>query len=280
LYDTEGSIRYFIQSHGSLVEDFNADKPETHSFRGIPIIEFAFNRHKISLIDAIKDQASAYDSILSFAADENEGIAHTIAVLKNGMGLDQGEFERMLRSRMIELPDTGDFQFISKDAKTDPMEKFLDRMERLMYDTAQVVNMSDKDFTAAQSGVAIMLKTFGMSNLAKTVQDEFRRGYKDLLKCIEPIIAAKMGAAITTDKKRTPVYTLDEWDIQFSVNVPLTMTQSMQDITLLKNMDIVDDETLLSLIDFVSDPLAILEKKEIQDREKMGLDYLDLHEEE
>lgn len=282
VYDTEGNIYHYIETEAGLVVDYDENKPNTHRLGGIPIVEFPFNRHKTSLIDMIKDHARTFDKILSFAADENVDIRNIYAVVTTSLGLSEGDLEKMLGSRIVELTQGDKLEFISKDAKTEPMERFLDRLLKLMFEIAQIVDMSDDSFTSAQSGVALMLKTFNMNNRAVVVEDEFKRGFRQLLRVIEPAIAAKMKdkSILIDNPNRQPIYKIREWDIQFERNLPLTMVGTTQDLVNLKNMDILDDETLLSLMDFVNDPMAIIEKKEIQDREKMGLDYTDLHFEE
>jgi SPP1 family phage portal protein len=282
VYDREGNIYYYIETKQGLVMDYSRkDNPAKHHFRTIPIFEFALNREKIALIDGIKDIARVFDSIISNAADENEDIRNVYAFLTTNMALPEGSLQTMLGSRIIEMDQGSTFEFKSKDAKTESMERFLDRLTKLMYEMAQIVDMSDDSFASAQSGVALILKTFNMNNRAVIVEDEFKRAYRQILKAIEPIIAATlMDPSILDIEGREPIYKVREWDIQFQRNMPLSMVQTTQDLTNLKNLDIIDDETLLSLMDFVNDPMAIINKKEIQDKERMGIDYPEIHEEE
>lgn len=220
--------------------------PEPHYFGAVPIVEFWNNdecqgdfEQQISLIDAynvlqsdrVNDKEQLVDGILmvtgmSFGDDVPQA-ARTIKLLKE--------------LKVLELPD--------KEAKADWLTKNLNETEvevlrKALRDDihqfAGVPMLTDENFAAQASGVAMKYKLLGLEQLAKMKERYFVQGLRERLKVFGNILAVKGKAVDVSDVV-----------ITMTRNLPANDLEASQMITNLSNM--VSNETLISQLSFVTD---------------------------
>lgn len=161
-------IIYFAQ--GADGYSFEAEEP--HAFGGVPLIEHVQNDERRGVFEGILTLLHAYDKALSEKANDVDYYADAyLSVL--GAELDETTLDALRDSRIINLTgaDAGgvSVQFLQKPDADATQEHLIDRMERLIFQLAQVANISDESFGSA-SGVALKYKLLAMANLANTME--------------------------------------------------------------------------------------------------------------
>lgn len=123
------------------------------------------------------------------------------------------------------------------------MQVLADALEREMYKMTLTVDMSDEQFAGNSSGQALKLKLLTMDLLVKNKMRRMEQGLKERFQLYNHWLVT-MG-------EMKPVG-VEEVDVVFTVNLPINEGEVVQMVTSLQG--IVDDQTLLRQLWFVSDP--------------------------
>ncbi|KXZ39475.1 phage portal protein, SPP1 family [Alkalithermobacter thermoalcaliphilus JW-YL-7 = DSM 7308] len=257
-------VYYYVENErtGELILDYSRQNPTTHIFGRIPFVEIVNNEQETSEIDVIYTIRDTFSKILSYTADEFEAFRNAYIVINSGENVNEEDVLKLKDQGIISLDEGGNFRFETKNVNTDGVEKHLDRLEKLLHKLSGVPDMSDENFGGNLSGVSLKLKFAGLEHKCIIKERKFTKAIRDLLKILKPVIELKTGEK----------FNLRDIDIQFIRNIPTNDTEYIDEIVKLQGTGLIDKETLLSRLPFISDPLAILEKVEAE-QEK----YIDFH---
>lgn len=260
------SVRYGVREDGFTRYGEIMTREEIRRFSGsdivdtalnpygrIPAIEWRLNEERMGLYEEIAGMVEAYNHTLGEKANDVDAFAEAyLAVL--GAELDEDGVYKIRDNRIINLYGTDDakdilVQFLQKPTADGTQENLLNRLERLIYETSMVANITDQTFGSATAGVALAYKLLPMSNLAagfdRKIDKSLRKRYK--LFCSLP----------------TNVPDKDAWqdvDIRFSRNLPRNLQEEAQTAAQLEG--IVSKETQLAVLSIVPDPKAELVRME------------------
>jgi len=126
----------------------------------------------------------------------------------------------------------------------------------VVFPVSGLPDMSDKNFAANVSGVAMKFKLIGLEQLTKTKERYFAEGLKYRLKVIQNILVVKGSASVDTE----------EIKITFKRSLPVNSLEEAQEVNLLSGQ--VPQRLLLSRLSFVEDvdgAIAELEKEKQAD---------------
>ena len=140
-------------------------------------------------------------------------------------------------------------QFLTKPTADATQENLLTRLERLIYQTSMVANLSDETFGSAASGVALAYKLQAMSNLALTfdrkIEKSLRKRYK-------------LFCSLSTN-----VANPDAWrDMEFKMARNLPRNIQEETAVAAQAEGLVSKRTQLELLSYVPDPAVELERME------------------
>ena len=142
-------------------------------------------------------------------------------------------------------------EFLGKPNAADNQEHLIDRLERLIYQTCMVANISDEDF-GTSSGIALKYKLHAMSSLAKTKERKFAAGFGRRWKliCSNPVSGVPADAWVGLH------YT-------FTSNMPANLLEEAQTAVQLEG--IVSKETqlkVLSIVDNIKSEIDAMNKED------------------
>ena len=227
----------------------------------IPVVEWTLNTERIGLFEEVAGLVEAYNHTIGEKANDVDAFAEAyLAVL--GAELDEEGVYKIRDNRIINLYGTDNakdvlVQFLQKPTADGTQENLLNRLERLIYQTSMVANISDESFGSASSGVSLSYKLLAMGNLAKTfdrkIEKSLRKRYK--LFCSLP------ANGVSPDAWR-------EVKIQTARNLPKNLLEEAQIAATLEGM--VSQETQLSVLSVVPSPSEELERMEREEQSRMG----------
>ncbi|WP_273478665.1 phage portal protein [Ignavigranum ruoffiae] len=255
---TLDEIKAFEETHGEIKIVDQKINPYNH----LPVTEWVLNDERIGLIEPITSLINSYNKVLSEKANDVEYFSDAyLSIL--GAELDEKTIEKIGDNRIINLfgGDTSKtvVEFLDKPDSDSQTENQLDRLERLIYHTAMVANISDENFGNA-SGVSLAYKMQAMSNLALSVQRNFQSSLDKRYELFSSL--------------RTNVSDVEsgEWknlEYVFTRNEPKNLLEESQVAAQL--IGITSNETALSVLSMVSDVGVEMEK--IKKEKPNTMDY-------
>ncbi|WP_438312243.1 phage portal protein [Sporosarcina sp. FA9] len=254
VYDETQVFKYFIKEVDG--EDYETIDQESHYYGAVPVTEFSNNEEQqgdyeqqISLIDA-------YNVLQSDRVNDKEQLVDAILkVVGMSFGDDEEEASktaRMLKKhKILELPEAGaDASWLVKGLNETEVEVLKDAIKSDIHEFSMVPNLTDENFAAQSSGVAMKYKLLGLEQLAVIKERYYIQGLRERLKLFANILGVK-GKAVDVD------------------DVVITMTRNLpenemtvQELVSLR--DFASDETLLAQIPFIEDPAGEIKKVKVQ----------------
>ena len=182
--DSEG-VERGSWSDGQIVQRFyrNAgyrweDEYKEHGFDGVPATEYVENEEDMSLFESALPLIDAYNKAISEKANDVDYFADAYLKIL-GAKLEEEDLIALRRNRLINFSgeDTDKLvvDFLQKPNADATQENLLATLERLIYQTSMVANISDENF-GTSSGIALKYKLLNMTNLAKVKERKFTSG--------------------------------------------------------------------------------------------------------
>lgn len=244
---------YLYRPTTLTVAAYGAPEVRDHFFGGVPIVEIWNNEEQMGDFEQQISLIDAYNTLASDRINDKEQFVDAILKLVGAsLGDDEAEAGRTIqllkKYKVLELPSgvDADADWLTKSLNEADTEVLRNAIKSDIHEFAMVPNLTDSNFAANASGVAMKYKLFGLEQLAKTKERYFVQGLRERLKLWAHVLQVK-GRAVSVD------------------NVTITMTRSLpsndletaQMITQLDGK--VSDETLISQLSFVDDPAAEIE---------------------
>lgn len=244
---TEDNVLYgevyteeFIYELGGTSIALNNKRPNPYGY--LPVIEYYFNEERMSIFESVISLANAYNKALSEKANDVEYFSDQYLAFL-GAEIDKEDLKEIRSNRVINYfgqDNNVDVKFLDKPDSDTQTENLLDRIEKLIYQTSMVANISDESF-GSSSGVALAYKLESMSNLALAFQRKFQSALS---------MRYKLFCSLSTN---VPSSKSDAWkDINytFTRNEPKDIKEQAETATML--MGVTSEETALSVLSVVN----------------------------
>lgn len=258
-YDDTNVTFYIQDGNGEFVLD-PTEEPKPHMFDGVPVIEFPNNEERQGDADKVLSLIDAYDRTLSDVNSEIE--AFRMAYLAfYGFAPQQEDIEKARETGAFGIPPVPGvetkIEFLTKNLNDSIIEHHLDRLEQNILRFAKTVNFGDEQFAGNLSGVAMKYKLFALESKCITAERKFMAALRRQFKIL---------ATVWRERDNLNV---DYTDItyHFTRNLPVNYLDEAQTSATLKGL--VSEETRLSLLSFVSDVQAEMDRMA---REALELD--------
>ena len=239
---------------GKTTTEYTFEKRVPHIYGKIPVVTMYNNEEKMSDLERVESLVNDYDKVLSDVSNEFEAFRNAYLMLKN-MVAGNDSLRKLKDEGILEVMESGDAKFLTKQIQTEAIENHLNRLEKNIYMFSQVPNLSDESFAGNLSGVAIRFKLFGLETKCIVKERKMEKAIRDLFRVIIAPLRVLSG-------KEPDVLNLK---VEFTRNVPNNITEIVDTVTKLDGK--VDKETLLALLPFIDNPSEVLEKLEA-DKEK------------
>ena len=227
-------------------KSFNLIKEEPHYFGMVPITVFQLNENRKSIFDQVITLQDAYNELLSAEVDDFQSFADAYLVLKGMMGTDPEELIKMKRNRAMMLDSDADVSYLTKDISDTQIENMLSNINDAIHKIANSPDFNDEKLLA-QSGIAMRYKLVGFENASSAIEAEMRKALQRRIELICAIANLKGSESVWRDIK-----------ITFTRNLPTNLTETAQVVNSLRGL--VSDQTLLSLLPFITDTQAEMDR--------------------
>ena len=229
-----------------------SDKPIPHNMGDIPIIEYKNNKYSIGDFEQQIGLIDSYNSLTANRINDKEQFIDSILVLYGArLGDDEEEsikaMESLAEHKLLELHPEARAEYLSKTLNENEVETLRNAVKQDIYTFSHIPNLTDENFAGNSSGVAMEFKLLGLEMITKIKQRYYVKGLKKRIK----LFANYLGLTqIAIDANSiTP---------HFSRSLPKNLLEISQ---IVSNLDgKVSQETLLSQIPFVEDPMSEIEK--------------------
>ena len=260
LYDKE-SIRYY-EGDTSTVK--LVDQIE-HQYGDVPVTVFPLNRNWFGAFEKVIHLIDKYDQAQSDTANVMESNASKAILVISGMVLDDDEGESSLEADVINFTDpSSTASFLTKNIDTTAIEAYLDRLMNDIHTLSQIPPLDQEGFVASASGESLKWKCLGLEILASTFESRFRKAIKRRLELLCRILSIKHNKE----------YDFNEIEVVFTRNTPANTTELANIVKSLYG--IVSEETLLSLLPFISDVQAEKDRLASEaEEDSLEVDYSD-----
>ena len=237
-------------------QTFELVKEEPHYFGMVPITVFELNNDRASIFDQVMTLQDAYNKLLSAEVDDFESFADAYLVLKGMMGTDPADLADMKRNRALLLDNDAEASYLTKNISDTQIQNMLSNINDSIHKIANSPDFNSDKFMA-QTGIAMRFKLVQFENASSAIEAEMR---KALQRRIELICAI---GNIKGDN-----LSFDDVKITFTRNLPTNLTETAQVVNSLRGL--VSDQTLLSLLPFVEDSQAELDR--LNQQKQMNMD--------
>ena len=229
-----------------------SEKPIPHNMGDIPIIEYKNNKYSIGDFEQQIGLIDSYNSLTANRINDKEQFIDSILVLYGArLGDDEEEsikaMESLAEHKLLELHPEARAEYLSKTLNENEVETLRNAVKQDIYTFSHIPNLTDENFAGNSSGVAMEFKLLGLEMITKIKQRYYVKGLKKRIK----LFANYLGLTqIAIDANSiTP---------HFSRSLPKNLLEISQ---IVSNLDgKVSQETLLSQIPFVEDPMSEIEK--------------------
>lgn len=226
-------------------------KVEQHRLGQVPLIEYKNNNYAIGDFEQQISLIDAYNTMTSDRLDDKEQFIDAILVIYGAILGDNESMAELQKEKLLELPEGANAEYLARQLDESGMETLRDALKEDIYTFSHVPNLTDENFAGNSSGVAMEYKLLGLEMLTKIKERWYRRGLRERIEIFLNYLGLQGGR-------------LDEEDIEvvFSRGLPKNLLELSQIVNNLA--DDVSLETRLSLLPFVEDPAAEVEKLDAQ----------------
>lgn len=217
-----------------------------HYFGIVPIAIYKNNETETGDFENVISLIDAYDKLESDSLNDFEYFCDAYLALI-GFTAEAEDVAKMKQDRVILLDRDTDAKWLIKDEQDSTVENLKIRIDKDIHKFSKCPNLSDENFAANASGVAIKYKLVGTENLISVKERKFKKGLQRRLELISLIQGVKLAGF--------------DWraiDITFTRNLPSNDTEIAEVVNKLSN--VVSKETLLAQIPFVEDVQAELDR--------------------
>lgn len=236
-----------------------------HYFGVVPVISYENNEELQGDFEQVISLIDARNDLLSDRLTDKKAFVDAVLAVYGAI-IDDSAKKVMKEEKMLDgLPENAKLEYLQKTFDEASLKVLDDTLVTEIHKQTLTPDMTDENFSGNASGVALRLKLLALNILVKSKMRAFETGLKKRWKIYNNYLSEKDGF--------TPV-SIDDVDIVFTISMPIDEQQIVDMVVKLKDSDLVDDQTLLSLLWFIKDPAEALENIKRQ-REENQKSYLD-----
>ena len=242
-----------------------------HYFGGVPIVEFWNNADETGDFEPVISLIDAYDAIESDRVNDKQQFSDAILLLtgcvldtngeqdENGQPKDKrSPAQKLLEEKTLSLPDTdAKAEWLIKKGDEAGAEVLKNAIKTDIHKMSMVPDLTDENFAANASGVAMRYKLLGFENLTITKERWFREGLKERLRLFANVLAVIGGKKIDSDAVQ----------ITFTRALPVNETEVANMVAQLSGT--VPERILLAQLPFVEDPDEAVEQLKAEKEEEI-----------
>ena len=229
-----------------------------HVFGQVPITPYYNNAEGQGDFETVISEIDAYDSLESDSINDADFFADCYLTLSGMEGTTAEDIADMKANRVLVFPEGGEASWLTKQINDTWVENEKERLDQDIHKFSFCPPMTDENFAANASGVAMKYKLMGLENKVGVKENEFEKGLRRRIELIYGIMRKVSGDMAYLDI-----------NIVFTRNLPQDLAASVD--TVVKLDGVISDETRLALL-----PLDIDAKEELEKVEEQKLSNFSL----
>lgn len=250
--DTDDNLIKGSVSDNSVVRYFNfdgsrvrfVDEEKIHGFDGVPAVEYVENKERMGIYESVMSQINAFNKALSEKANDVDYFADAYMKIL-GPRLDESEKQFIRDNRIINFEGYENItvDFMAKPNADTTQENLINRLERLIFITSMVANVSDEQFGTA-SGIALKYRMLSMNNLAQMKERKFTAGFNKRYKLVfsNPILQMAKDDWLKLSYQFTRNYPVNLADEADTAGKLAGITSKRTQLSVISAVKSVDDE--------------------------------------
>ncbi len=254
IYDSD-SIFYFNDK--DKTNEFVLSDVKEHPFGAVPLIHYKNNEEKQGDFEQVISMIDAYNREQSNTLNDMDEFSDAYLALTGYSDSTIEDVEKLKKDKVLLLDHDGKAEWLTKNVNDSWIENYKHRLNKDIHKFSFTPDFTDEAFGTNLPGISLRLKLLTSEELRATKELFFRDG---LIKRMD-LIANFLNMTNDHDIIR------DEIQIVFSDVLPQNLLELSQIVTNLAND--VSTTTRLSLLPFIDDPQAELEKKESEENDSI-----------
>jgi len=281
---TDDGWRVWVMSP-SVIAQYRASAPdavpeqyaaEPHYFGGVPIVEYWNNENETGDFEGVIGLIDAYDVLESDRVNDKEQFVDRLLVL-TGAVLEEDEkgrspMQQLKEDHALQLPDTQSrAEYLSGEMDESSVEVLRKALAGDIHKLSLVPDMSDENFAANASGVAMKYKLLGFEQMIRVKEQWFAEGLRQRLKLYIRFMTLRGEAALE----------VEDVNITFTHALPANLSENAQVVSNAVNAGAVSTEMAVRMLhygenwtdeDVEKEAEAIRQERESEAAAAVGMD--------
>lgn len=239
-------IRYYVDEYAL---EFVREVP--HAFKGVPIIIYQNNEELLGDFENVISLIDAYDKITSDSVNDMEYFADCYLALYGMSGTEAEDIAAMKEQRVLLMETDAKAEWLTKQINDTYVENLKNRIDTQIHKFSRCPALTDADFAANASGVAMKYKLMGLETATSKKERAFKKALQRRLELICNIYSV-MG----TD------FDYREIQMNFTRNIPSNLVEMADVISKIGHL--LSEETQISLLPIEINATDELQKKQAE----------------
>lgn len=200
---------------------------KSHSFEGVPIIEYENNRFRQGDFENVLTLIDLYDGAQSDLANYSQDLNDAMLKIVGNLDIDVEEAKRMKKANIIflktEMDSNGrsgqaDAGYIYKQYDVAGSEAYKTRIANDIHLFTATPNLNDEHFSGVQSGEAMKYKLFLLEQKRAAKERRFKKSLRDRYRLINNVMRIAAEGE----------FNVSELKITFTENLPENIAKEME----------------------------------------------------
>lgn len=178
-----------------------------HFFGGVPVIEFWNNAQETGDFEPVLSLIEAYDMLESDRVNDKQQFTDAVLLL-TGCTLEGGDpadtrspAQKLLEEKMLSLPDSdAKAEWLCKQSDESGSELLREALRSDIHKMSMVPDLTDANFAANASGVAMRYKLLGLEQLTSIKERWFREGLRSRLRLYAHIMGVLAAGQLNAEE--------------------------------------------------------------------------------
>lgn len=236
-------VRYYCD--GKLVEE------RSHAFKAVPITIYQNNQEELGDFESVISLIDAYDLITSDSVNDMQYFADCYLALYGMSGTEAEDIAAMKEQRILLMDVDARAEWLTKQINDTYVENLKNRLDTQIHKFSRCPAMTDENFAANASGVAMKYKLMGLETATSKKERAFKKALQRRLELICNVLGV-MGQD----------YNYMDIDITFSRNIPANLVEVADVLT--KVGHLLSQETQIAMLPIDANPKSELEKRDAE----------------
>ena len=239
-------IRYYVDEYAL---EFVREVP--HAFKGVPINIYQNNEELLGDFENVISLIDAYDKITSDSVNDMEYFADCYLALYGMSGTEAEDITAMKEQRVLLMETDARAEWLTKQINDTYVENLKNRIDTQIHKFSRCPALTDADFAANASGVAMKYKLMGLETATSKKERAFKKALQRRLELI-----CNVYSVMGTD------FDYREIQMNFTRNIPSNLVEMADVISKIGHL--LSEETQISLLPIEINATDELQKKQAE----------------